>query len=359
MKKVMTINGEIPVTDMGFTDAHTHIRVKFPDGFRWSDRKEKSLEINIENIHDLQRGFWAYSDESYELCDENIVTEELKCFSDAGGKTIVEASPAGARVDINMMKRISDKLGINIILSSGFSADGLWPEKLTSYNRNELVGFLLNEVENGLDGTSYRPGQMKMSCNKFNDFEKKAVTAASIAAAETGLCCQVHTGSGLNPDITCQISEIIKSQGVDLEKVIFLHMDQFVTQSDLNEYIKNHKEATVLKLDGIRRVLATGATISFDCFGNNENIEKEFYVKASDYDRLAALYTLIKEGYSKQIVLGTDVFQQLYYRKYGGSGYMRIKEFVIPALREVGVSESDINNMTIGNPARLYGRNHF
>lgn len=359
MKKVMTINGEIPVTEMGFTDAHTHIRFKLPDSFRWSDKNEESLKITLENMHDLQRGFWAYSEESYKLCNEDIITEELRQFSEAGGDTIIEASPVGSRVNLDMMKNLSDRLGLNIILSSGFYADGLWPEKYVTYSTDDLVKFLRNEVENGLDGTFYKPGQMKMACNKFNPLEKKGLIATSIVAAETGLCYQVHTGGGLSPDITCEMSGIIKNEGVNLEKVIFLHMDQFVTQSDLKEYIKNHKEATVLKLDGIRRVLATGATISFDCFGNNENIEKEFYVKASDYDRLAALYTLIKEGYSKQIVLGTDVFQQLYYRKYGGSGYMRIKEFVIPALREVGVSESDINNMTIGNPARLYGRNHF
>lgn len=369
MGKVMTIRGEIDIENMGFTDIHTHLLMKLPDDFVWpadtaseirldkTKMTENALEFKLENLHDLRRGYWGFAKQNYLVPSIATMKSELETFAKAGGKTIIDGSPTGMRADLNALKKLSDELDINIILSSGFYSDGLWPKEYTVKSEKELIEFMLNEVENGLDGTRFRPGQIKAACNYFNDLEKKGLRATANVARETGLCYQVHTGGGrLNPDITCEMASIIKNAGMNLEKTIFLHMDQFVKQCDLKKYITDYDNATQLNLDPIRRVLNTGATISFDCIGNHESKELYYYVQPSDYDRMAALYTLIKEGYSKQIVLGSDVGQVLYFRKYGGAGFVRISEFVIPMLKAVGVSETDISNITINNPARLYNK---
>lgn len=369
MGKIITIRGEIDSEKMGFTDIHTHLLVKLPDDFIWpadanSDIKldkskmtDKSLEFRLENIHDLRRGYWSFAKQNYSAPDMDMMKSEMEFFAEAGGKTMVDGSPTGMRADLNALRKLSEETDINIILSSGFYSDGLWPKEYINKTEKELIDFMLDEAEYGLDGTEFRPGQIKMACNYFNELEKKGLRATANVAKETGLCYQVHTGGGhLNPDVTCDMAKIIKEQGMNLERTIFLHMDQFVTQCDLRKYITDYDHAVKLNLDPIRRVLDTGATISFDCIGNNENKEIYYYVQPSDYDRMAALYNLIKEGYSRQIVLGSDVGQMLYFRKYGGAGYVRLLEFVVPALKEVGVSDADIENITVNNPARLYSR---
>ena len=54
-----------------------------------------------------------------------------------------------------------------------------------------------------------------------------------------------------------------------------------------------------------------------------------------------------------RLVIATDTFIKILTRRGGGMGYCRLTEFVVPALRDVGVSDFDIRQMTVENPARL------
>ena len=81
--------------------------------------------------------------------------------------------------------------------------------------------------------------------------------------------------------------------------------------------------------------------------------EIDYKVPPNDYQRMAALYELLKEGYAKQIVLATDVWQKAYLRTYGGYGYCRVLDFVVPTLRDAGISEEDIKLITGRNAAGL------
>ena len=58
--------------------------------------------------------------------------------------------------------------------------------------------------------------------------------------------------------------------------------------------------------------------------------------------------------YSGQIVLGNDVFSKVQTRRFGGTGYRHLVEWVVPTLRDLGVSDYDIRQMTVENPARLW-----
>lgn len=379
MGKVMTVLGERDASMIGFTDMHTHITVRsdlekpaeetsnneialpadvagVEGNLDLSKMTKENLEIKMENLYDLRRGYWTYA-AAFEAKDIEIVQDEVQKFAVSGGKTIVEASVKGSRSDLHKIRQISEATGVNIVLSTGFYGEGYWPEKYTTWSDADLVTFLTDEVENGMDGTEYKPGIVKMACNFFSDIEKKGLRVGAVTAKENGLSLSVHTGGGkLNPDYTYEMSKIIKQQGMNLERVVFLHMDQFVTNPDLLEYMRNHDEASKLQLDPIRRLLDTGATVSFDCFGAHEHKEINYYVQASDYDRMAALYTFIQEGYQKQLVIGTDLGPSMYFKKYGGAGYTRLTEFVAPALRDLGVSDDAIADITINNPARILSK---
>ncbi len=75
-----------------------------------------------------------------------------------------------------------------------------------------------------------------------------------------------------------------------------------------------------------------------------------------DWQRLAGLVALIEAGYSSQIVLGTDTFVKILTRRYGGAGYCRLTDYVAPMLEGLGVSDDDIRQVTVENPARLLAK---
>ena len=63
--------------------------------------------------------------------------------------------------------------------------------------------------------------------------------------------------------------------------------------------------------------------------------------------------SLIREGYTRQLVLGTDTFVKILLRRFGGDGYCRLTNFVVPSLESVGISAQEIRQITIDNPARI------
>lgn len=369
MGKVMTVLGEIDSCELGFVDMHTHLNMKLPDGVNYdfmsgaifNDTIVDNRTLNkiqqrqmMEDIYDLRKGYWVFVKDNFCLQDYELLKEEIQLYKNAGGKTIVEPSPCGMRGDVRIIKKLAEEVGINVLVSTGCYGDGLWPKEFVEKNEEELMNIMFDEIYNGIDGTDIKAGQVKVALNRFTELELKALRAGARVARDTGLCFSVHTGgTNLNPEYTLKMAQIIKEEGHNLEKTVFLHMDQTVTQHDLITYIKNHEQASKLILDPLRRLLDTGATLSFDCIGTHESKEMYDVVWSNDYERMAGLYKLLTEGYSKQLVVATDVWQKMYYRKFGGAGYCRVLDFVVPMLKKCGVGAGQIKDITCDNAARL------
>ena len=62
---------------------------------------------------------------------------------------------------------------------------------------------------------------------------------------------------------------------------------------------------------------------------------------------------MIEEGFSSQIVLSTDISRKSYMSVYGGLGYARVMNYIVPQLKEHGVSTDDIDNLLSRNLARI------
>jgi phosphotriesterase-related protein len=54
-----------------------------------------------------------------------------------------------------------------------------------------------------------------------------------------------------------------------------------------------------------------------------------------------------------RILLSQDVCHDSQLSRYGGNGYTYLARSFLPRLREAGVSEAEIDAMTVGNPRRL------
>ncbi len=360
MGKIMTVLGEIDSNDLGFTSMHDHILVDtsyYNDiyGAIIPNIGEEKLVVRCQNITYLKKGYFGLSHDSLCLDDVDLASEEISYFKNAGGSSILEVSPGGIRGNIEDMKKVSENTGVNIIVSAGYYGEGSWPEGFVYKSIDELQAHIEKEIYEGIDGTDIKAGHVKIACNSLSETEEKALRAGARAAKKAGLTITVHTGLGMPFSDTIKMAKIVvEEEGVNPKKVVMAHVDQYILKTlDLKEYILNHESATELQIDEVKILLDMGVTISFDTFGATWGLEVIGKYLLNDYDRIRGLLPLIQAGYSKQIVLGTDMFVKFCYRKYGGDGYAAILESIIPLLKMFEVSDEDIQNMTVNNPARL------
>ncbi len=136
------------------------------------------------------------------------------------------------------------------------------------------------------------------------------------------------------------------------ERLLMCHFQGNVQITNL-EALLEKPTAWAPQLDYAREVLDRGLNICFDCFGQNWDTEALGSEAESDSYKIAAIYQLVKEGYHDQIVVGTDVFLKIMTRRYGGHGYVRLQNYVVPTLQRIGVADEIVAKLTVVNPARL------
>ena len=62
---------------------------------------------------------------------------------------------------------------------------------------------------------------------------------------------------------------------------------------------------------------------------------------------------LLSRGHAERILLSQDVCHDQQLKRYDGNGYVYLAETFLPRLRDAGVSEAEIETMTVANPRRL------
>jgi phosphotriesterase-related protein len=357
MPEVITVSGPIDPDDLGFTSMHEHILC---DGTVAFNRTEGMFpedwpikaddDVSLENVGWLQRNF-SLTRDGCDMKDVDMMIAEVAEFKESGGDTLVDQTALGSRNNVPGVKHISETTGVHVITTTGLYAEDSWPDRFRTMSRDEFAAFMLDEIENGIEDTGIKPGAIKIGIIDLTKQQERALRAAGRVVNETGLMLTVHPGFSVGNGGR-RIVKILKEEGVNLERVVIAHGDAFFTSSDLKTLILN-PESWHLTIDYHKELFDQGANISIDCFGHQWAAEVTDWMMQTDWQRMGGLLALIKEGYSPQIVLGTDTFLKILTRRGGGFGYTRLTRFVIPTLRDVGVSDYDIRQMTVHNPARL------
>jgi hypothetical protein len=77
---------------------------------------------------------------------------------------------------------------------------------------------------------------------------------------------------------------------------------------------------------------------------------KPEYVRA---DNVAAL---VKEGYGHRVLLSEDICTLKHLKYQGGKGYGYLLEIFVPMLRDRGITDEQIHQMLVTNPAEVFSR---
>ena len=336
MTEITTVLGPIPADELGLTSMHEHVLY---DGSVYYDRFEAKRPTNtpvnpddpvtLENIGLHQRNFTLTRD-GCSMKDEAWMAAELAEFKESRGSAMIEQSAPGLRCNLPGIKRVSEESGVHIIATTGLYTEDSWPERFGAMTRDEYQAYMLDEIENGIEDTGIRPGALKIAITELTAPQETVLRAAGRVCNESGLMLTVHPGFEIGNDGR-RIAKILKEEGVDLGRVVLAHADGFFVRGDLKTCILQ-PETWCLSTDYHQELLDQGANISIDCFGHKWSIEAAGWILERDFHRMGGLVALLKAGYSRQIVLGTDTFIKILTRRGGGVGYCRLTHFVIPTL---------------------------
>ena len=74
---------------------------------------------------------------------------------------------------------------------------------------------------------------------------------------------------------------------------------------------------------------------------------------AYDLERAQAIARLVKKGYGKQILVSNDICLKAMLASHGGNGYMHLIRHVLPMLADVGLTEGELHDLFVRNPAEF------
>jgi len=295
-RQVMTVTGPVPASELGITLPHEHLLI------------DLTRQIIIGGrINDLE-----------------LLKQELDAFTAIGGRTLVDCTTDPIGRDPVSLKQLSEETSVNIVMGSGLYREPyISREWIDEHDADALALQLIDEIENGVNGTGIKPGVIgEIGSEKtITALEERVLRAAARAQKKTGLSITTHTARW--PNGIKQLA-ILEAEGVDPCRVIIGHCD------------------TVPSPEYHTAIARRGAYVQFDTIrGDNEY---------DTHRRIEFVLALARQGHLEQILLSHDVCLRSHLRASGGPGYTYVPTGFADELRARGVSEDDIQQLLVENP---------
>jgi phosphotriesterase-related protein len=315
MPTVETVRGPVELDELGRTLMHEHIVLLEPEA--------------LQNYGTLWGG--PYWDEEAGVADA-IAT--LSLVRDAGITTLVDPTAPGLGRYIPRIQRINDAVDLNILVATGVYAFLQLPNFLGYRSVDAIAEIFVRELREGINDTGVKAAFLKCAVEQHGLVGDVPRILAAVAAAsvETGAPVMVHTNAEHRTGLPAL--RTLTDAGVDPSRIVIAHM------GDSND------------LDYLRAIAEAGAWLGCDRFGIDH-----FNPLA---DRIATLVALIGEGYADRIHLSHDAgcfFDFMTGDPFFANetaDYLLITNAVLPALREAGVSDEQIDQMMVENPKRFF-----
>ncbi len=196
---------------------------------------------------------------------------------------------------------------------------------------DSLAEELVGEATVGVGDTGVRIGILgEIGTDKpwLTPSEERVFRAVARASRRTGLAVSTHA---VLSDVGAAQLTILEEEGVDPGRVVIGHQDSYPV------------------LDHYLSLIGRGASIEFDFLGMTFSaIEEHGEARVIDL-----LLELLHRGHADRVLLSQDVCHTSQLRRYQGNGYVYLQTTFLPRLRERGVSQQEIDQLTIENPRRV------
>ena len=265
--------------------------------------------------------------------DETLIVEELSAYQALGGSGIVDLTLPGVGRDPAWLAGIARASGLHVVMGSGWYRGAYYPAEARIDRRSvdDLADELVREATEGVAGTGIRAGIIgEIGTDKpwVSGIEERVHRAAARAAKRTGLSITTH---GVLSPVGLEQLRIFEEEGADPTRVVIGHADSYPV------------------LDHHLAIIERGAAVEFDFLGMPFSaLERHGEPRVIDL-----LCELLARGHADHILLSQDVCNDAQLQRYGGHGYTYLASTFLPRLREAGVSDAEIETLTVANPRRL------
>jgi predicted metal-dependent phosphotriesterase family hydrolase len=298
--QIMTVRGPIPTSKLGFTLPHAHF---------------------IIDLWQLVRTYDGILD------DESLAMQELLSYKEAGGHSVVEVTSGGIGRNPAALLRLSEATGVNIIMGAAWYREAVYPKFVYELDTNSLADIVVRELTVGLDGTNVRAGvigEIGTERGSITPAQERVFRACARAQRRTGVTVVTHTTHF--GELALEQIALLREEGVPSDRILISHLGDRV------------------ETKGLKSIAAEDVFLGIDNIG----FEKDGY--ATDQMRAKNVAWLISEGHLSQVLLSSDFCFKTQLAAYGGKGYAHVLNRFLPLLREEGVSEEQIYQMTVVNP---------
>ena len=314
MPTVNSVLGPLDTADLGFTLTHEHVVTS-------------SAGI-LQTYPELYGDYDRFTEQA-----ALTLTEARK----GGVRTIVDLTTLDLGRDIRLLADLARRSGVQII-----AATGIWrdiPRALFNRSPDEIAALFVREIEQGIEGTGIKAGIIKVA----NDAEgvtregELILRAAARAATRTGV--RISTHSYAPNRVGEQQVAVFEDEGFDLNRVYIGHSND---STDLDYLLGLVRRGVWLGLDRHQ----TSAPVGPDWEGRAETLAQ--LIKAGVGDRL-----MVSHDWS---VLGVSrTSDPLASRSYNPDGWLFATRKVFPRLRELGITQAQIDVLNEDNPRRFLG----
>jgi phosphotriesterase-related protein len=313
MAEVQTVRGPVAHSSLGRTLIHEHVIFQYDDS-----RRKQAIDFQVKLLQD---------------------------GLDHGIKTYVELTPI-RRIDWFM--EINSQVDVNIIASTGYYVNQMTAPPLRDLSEAQMVARMVHELTVGIDSLPVKAGIIKVAGNtpQLTPWEVQVFTAAAKAQQKTGACIATHACAGSREQ-----AEVLLRAGADLSRVFFSHVE-----AEFGWEGRTVKEEALY----LEKIARQGGGLLFNNFGFEWDTPWE--------DMVYLFKHLCDAGLQDKILMSMDV--NWTWNKAGKiefeaeadhpgaerRTYAYMVTDAVPALRQAGFNEEDIDAFLIDNPSKFFSR---
>ncbi len=301
----MTVRGSIVPAEMGISLPHEHVMVDFaPAG--------EADEIRYD---------------PHEVVETALPF--LMAVRESGLRTLVDATPAYLGRDPLVLRALSERSGLHILTNTGYygaRGDVHLPDHVFDESAEMLADRWIREWSEGISDTSVRPGFMKIGVDPqfLSEVDAKLVRAAAIAHLSTGLTIASHTGPA---DAAFDQLDVLEEEGVHPSAWIWVHAH---AEEDVSAHLDAARRGAWIEFDGLRPE-SIGQHVEL-----LENMKRHRLLGRVLVSHDAGWFSVGQQG-------GGDF-----------RGYDTLFEGFLPALRDAGFTDAEIDRLVVRNPAEAF-----
>jgi len=315
---VETATGPIEAGQLGRVLMHEHVFV---------------LSAEIQQNYPQEWG----SDE-YRIAD---AVQRLNDLKQSGIDTILDPTALGLGRYIPRIAAIAEQIDLNIVVATGLYTFDVLPHYFgrrtpgSGPNGSDpMVDMFVRDITVGVADTGIKAGVIKCATDRpgVTPGVERVLRACAKAHLETGCPITTHTNAASRRGLEQQA--IFRQEGVDLERVVIGH------SGDSDDF------------DYLEELIHNGSYLGMDRFGIDGYLTTP--------QRVAVVAELCQRGYADRMVLSHDASCYLDWipGEVPPSGmehwnYLHISNDVLPALKQAGVTDAQINVMLVDNPRRF------